>query len=393
MPSKLTLDFNNTKLAYQYKSDKELKLAEFLYSSLNTPILGSIGKKLLKFAVNIGLPVKGAIKATLYKQFVGGETLQDCVPIMKKMAEYKVMSILDYSEEGKNDEAAFIHAHKELIKNIEFSAANPEAPLSVFKVTSFASTTVLEKVSAKQDLKMAESDDWNTIQKRCDALFALAHKLNHPLMVDAEESWIQPAIDQLALKGMATYNIENVIILNTFQMYKKDSLEIMHHFHNKGQEQGFKVGAKIVRGAYMEKEAKRASAKGYANPIQSSKDNTDKDYNAALKFCIENIQTMMTVAGTHNEDSTLFAAKLLEDNSIAHNHPHFWFSQLLGMCDFISFNLGANGYNVAKYVPYGPVASVTPYLIRRADENSSVAGQAGKELNHLKSELKNRKLN
>jgi proline dehydrogenase len=261
----------------------------------------------------------------------------------------------------------------------------------VFKVTAFASTPLLTKVSLNQELTSSEKREWMTVSERFDSLISLSAQLKHPIMVDAEESWIQPAIDSLTLEAMRKYNIDEVIVLNTYQMYKKDSLSTLKSHHQIALEDGFKIGAKIVRGAYMEKERAKAIANNYQSPIQNNKDDSDKDYNAAIQYVIEHISTIMTVCGTHNEDSNMLAVNLLIANEIEPSNPHFWFSQLLGMCDFISFNLGAADYNVAKYVPYGPVASVTPYLIRRADENSSVAGQAIKELEYLRKEIKNRK--
>lgn len=385
------IDFNNTSEAFKHKSTAELKEAAFMFEMLNHPILGKPGKSILKFAVNVGLPVKPVIKATLYKHFVGGETLEDCLPTVAKLAKSNVKSILDYSEEGLHNETGFEKAFKELLRNIKFSGEHSNIPFAVFKTTAIASENILEKVSKGENLNTAEQEEWRKVHLRFDTLCNTAFFSKVPVMIDAEDSWIQPAIDKLTLEMMEKYNKEQVFVLNTYQMYKKDTFGILQDNLKYAKEKGFKLGAKLVRGAYMEKERKRAEEKGYPDPINETKENTDWDYNEAVRLCMSNLEDVLVIVATHNEESSKLAAELLQKTVYKNNHPTVWFSQLLGMCDHISFTLSAQGYNVAKYVPYGPVKAVTPYLIRRAEENSSVAGQAKKEIALINKELAERR--
>ena len=391
MTEPLVLDFTDKETAYKYKSTGELKRAAFMFKFLNTPVIGPIGKTALKFAVSVGLPVKGAVKATLYKQFVGGETLQDCLPIVEKMDALHVESILDYSVEGAHDEAHIQMSYNELLYNIKFASEHKSIPFSVFKTTGFAASGLLEKVSAGLTLTADETTAWNKVKERFYGLCRAAYDQRVKLMIDAEETWTQKAIDDLAMDMMQKYNQQEAYIINTFQLYRKDRLDYFKECHVFAKKNGFKLGAKLVRGAYMEKERARALQKGYPSPIQDTKDDTDKDYNKAMIFGIDNLEDILTFIGSHNEGSCRMAAEKIHEYGIPENHPHVWFSQLYGMCDHISFNLAKAGCNVAKYVPYGPVKSVTPYLIRRADENSSVAGQAKIELGLIEAEIKRRK--
>lgn len=390
MAERQALDFSNTEIAYKYKSLADLKQAEWMFKMLNAPVIGTLGKSFLKFAVNVGLPVKGAIKATLYKHFVGGETLEDCLPQVEKLARFNVKSILDYSVEGTESEADHKKAVDELVRNIKFASQHKEIPFAVFKPTGFASTPILEKVSNNIPLNAEEEKEFARIKERFELLAKTAYDQNVQLMIDAEETWIQKAIDDIAEELMAKYNREQVIIINTLQMYRKDRLAFLKNSYAIAQQKGYKLGIKFVRGAYMEKERKRAAEKGYPSPIQDTKEDSDRDFDAAVTFCLERINDIFTFIGTHNEKSSMLGANWLAEKGLPLNHPHVWFSQLYGMSDHISFNLGAQGYNVVKYIPYGPVASVTPYLIRRADENSSMAGQAGREMSLIRQEIERR---
>ena len=381
------LDFTDTKLAYQYKSTSEIRQAEWMFRLLNMPVSGPLGKSALKLAIKFGLPVKGAIKATLYKQFVGGETLEGCLPIAKKLAKFNVLSILDYSEEGKEAEADLEHAFNELLENIKFSSTHSNVAFSVFKPTAFISTSLLAKVSKGETLSDLEKAAWNKGFERFETLCRTAFEGRFPVMIDAEESWIQEAIDSITYQMMEKFNRTEVHVLNTFQLYRKDRLDSLKKQYEIAVSKGYKLGAKLVRGAYMEKERAHATAGSYPSPINDSKAETDAHYNEAVEFCITHLDNIMLFVGTHNESSCKLAAALMEKKALPHNHSGVWFSQLYGMSDNISFNLAAHGYNVAKYVPYGPVKSVTPYLIRRADENSSVAGQAKREIAMLKEEI------
>lgn len=386
-----SIDFTNTKLAYAYKSTKELRLSLFLYSFLNNKWLGSIGKNLLKFSIKAKLPVKPLIKATLYKQFVGGESLVKCVPLMEKLNQFNVMTILDYSDEGSEQEEDFVKAYEELEKNIIFSSQYPFTSITVFKTTAIGSTELLTKISENKELTEEENKAWELVKLRFHLLCKTAYEYKVTLMIDAEESWFQDLIDSLAIEQMLIYNKERAVIMNTYQLYRHASLTNLKRHHDEVTKAGFYFGAKIVRGAYMEKERLRASQMGYQDPIQPNKEATDNDYNAAVDYCLQNFETIKTVIGTHNEVSCIRGIENMLNLNLEVNHPHVWFSQLFGMCDHISFNLAAQGYNVVKYVPYGPVATVVPYLLRRADENSSIDGQAKLEIGNLNKEIRRRK--
>jgi proline dehydrogenase len=384
------IDFEDTAAAFNSRSTKDLKEALWLFKLLNHKILGGIGKPLLKFAVEVGLPVKGIIKATLYQHFVGGESLKDCLPLVEKMDKQHVESILDYSEEAKETEAEMQHAFDELLTNIKFAGDHKAIPLTVFKTTAIASSALLEKVSRGDALTEKEQKDWEKVQYRVDLLCNTANIVKVPVMIDAEETWIQVAIDQLAHKMMERYNKEGVIVIQTFQMYRKDKLQSLKDCYADAKAKGYQIGAKLVRGAYMEKEREHALKGNYPSPIHDTKQDSDKAYDEAVHFCLEHIDEIFLVVGTHNEESSRKAAEFITTTNHPNNFHHLWFSQLLGMCDQISYTLANHGYNVAKYVPYGPVKAVTPYLIRRADENSSVAGQAKREIALLEHEIKRR---
>lgn len=387
---KMQIDFNNTERAFKNKTTADLKSAEWLFSLLNHPILGPLGKTFLKMALKLHLPVKPIIKATLYKHFVGGETLESSLPTVEKLAKQNVMSILDYAREGDDSEEEMENTFRELKRNIEFAAKHEHVAFSVFKMTGLASATILEKVSKNEKLNAEEEQAWQRIQERVENLCSTAHQLNVPLMIDAEDSWYQEAIDVLVRKMMQKYNKEQAIVINTYQMYRHDRLAYLKSDFKKAQEGGYHFGAKLVRGAYMEKERERALEKGYPSPINKTKEDTDRDYNAAVNFCMDHLDSTMLVVASHNDKSNQLAAERFLSMPYKKDYHYMWFSQLLGMCDHISNTLAVEGFNVAKYVPYGPVSTVTPYLIRRADENSSVAGQAKHEIKLLKKELKRR---
>lgn len=390
MTAEYDINFTDTARAFASRTTKDLKQAQWMFKMLNTPVISPIGKELLKLGIKLHLPVRPIIKATLYKHFVGGENLEDCLPTVKRLGEQNVKSILDYSEEGRESEEDMEKAFRELLRNIEFAATHENIPISVFKVTAIAPSDLLEKVSSGKELSADDIQNWNKVVQRVDKLCNTAFFKNVPLMIDAEESWIQKAIDDLAILMMSKYNKEKVTVINTYQMYRKDRLNFLKQCCEAANIAGYKLGAKLVRGAYMEKERARAAEKGYPSPIQDTKENTDRDYNEAVNSCMDYLENTFLVVATHNENSCRMAAERMLSLPFKKNFHHLWFSQLLGMCDHISNTLAGEGFNVAKYVPYGPVASVTPYLIRRADENSSVAGQAKVELALLKKEIKRR---
>jgi proline dehydrogenase len=342
-------------------------------------------------ALTLGLPVKSLIKHTIYEQFVGGETIEECQKVIEKLGRSKIGTILDYSVEGKSEEEDFEHTKDEIVKTIKRANEDPYIPFAVFKVSGIAPYGTLEKVSAGIELPEKSKLKWERIQNRVAEICGYAHSLGQPTFIDAEETWIQNAIDFLAERMMEKYNTEKPLIYTTIQLYRTDGLEFLKKAHARAQEKGYFYAVKLVRGAYMEKERDRAAEMGYPSPIQPDKDATDRDYDAAVEYCLENIDTIAFVAGTHNEKSNQLLAQKLEGRGIAHDHPHVHFSQLFGMSDNLSYVLAKHGYNVSKYVPYGPVKDAVPYLTRRAAENTSVQGMMSRELVLIDRELKRRK--
>lgn len=384
------LSFENTEVAFRQTSNADLKRAWWLFRMINVNLLVKIGPPITNFALKIGLPVKSIIRATIFKQFCGGETIAGCDATIANLREGGVGTILDYSVEGEDEEAIFDDTCQEIIRTINRANGDKAIPLTVFKVTGVGRFALLEKLDAKKALNEAEQREWQKVQARVKAICQTGYDLNIPVMIDAEESWIQNTIDGLALDMMRAFNREKPLIYNTYQLYRHDKLASLQHDYDIAQAEGFYMGAKLVRGAYMEKERKRAAENGYVSPIQPSKQATDADYNGALKFCIAHISQIAIVAGTHNEDSCRLLANLLDEYQVNHHHPHVYFSQLLGMSDNLSFNLADQQYNVAKYVPYGPVEAVLPYLFRRAEENTAIAGQMSRELGLITKEKKRR---
>jgi proline dehydrogenase len=391
-PSKGNLSFENTEIAFKHATNADLNRAYWLFKAISNNFLVKIGPGMTNFAMNIGLPIKGIIKATIFKQFCGGETIAECDAAIKNLYSGGVGTILDYSVEGEEEESVFDFTRDEIIRTIERATGDPAIPITVFKVTGVGRFGLLEKLDAKAPLTPAEEQEWEKVQARVLAICQKAFQNGVPVMIDAEESWIQVTIDQLALSMKRRFNKEKAIVYNTYQIYRHDKLAGLKLDFDIARTEEFFLGVKIVRGAYMEKERNRAQEQGYASPIQPDKQSADRDYNEALRFCIEHVDRVALVAGTHNEASCRLLADLLNQLNIPHNHPHVYFSQLLGMSDNLSFNLASAGYNVVKYVPYGPVKAVLPYLFRRAQENTSIAGQMGRELGMIIKERKRRKL-
>jgi proline dehydrogenase len=385
------LSFENTQIAFESKSNAELKRAHFLFNVIGKKWVVGMGKGLTNFAFSIGLPIKSIIKATIFKQFVGGENIQDCEKVMQSLSNYKIGTILDYSVEGKESEESFMAAEKEILRTIEKAKIDARISFSVFKVTGLGRHEILEKQSKKSAFSPSDQLEWDQIYQRVLNICTASFQIGRPIFIDAEESWIQPAIDDLALDMMRKFNKEKCIVYNTAQLYRHDRLDYIKELFATAQKENFYMGLKLVRGAYMEKERKRAQEMGYMDPIQPNKEASDRDFDLALMFCVEHIDRVAICLGTHNETSSLKLAQQLMDRKISFNHPHIYFAQLLGMSDHISYNLSKDGFNVAKYVPYGPVKEVLPYLIRRAEENTSVEGQTGRELSLIKKELHRRK--
>ncbi|MFD2162862.1 proline dehydrogenase family protein [Paradesertivirga mongoliensis] len=387
----IPLNFDNTEIAFRRKSDKELDDAYKLFKLINNKLLATIGPALTAFALRLGLPVTGLIKNTLFKQFCGGESIDDCESVISSLSDGRVGTILDYSVEGVQEEANYSSTTAEIIRTIQKAGSDDRVSLSVFKISGIARVELLAKVSAGQNLDASEQAEYFKVKGRVNNICKTAYDLEVPVMIDAEESWVQNAIDTLALEMMQLYNLEQVIVYNTYQLYLTNGLVTLKDHYLQAETYGFLLGAKLVRGAYLEKEQNRALALEYTSPVHSSKEATDQDYNIALKFCVQHIKYIGLVAGTHNEESCRILTELLKDASIPINHPHVYFSQLLGMSDNLSFNLAAAGYNTAKYVPYGPVKAVLPYLFRRADENTAISGQMSRELSLIIKERERRK--
>lgn len=385
------LSFENTEIAFRHSSNTDLNRAYWLFKVINVNFLVKIGPPITNFAINIGLPIKGLIKATIFKHFCGGETIAECNSTIKNLADGGVGTILDYSIEGEEDETVFDSTRDEIIRTVERASQDKAIPLTVFKVTGVGRFSLLEKLDDGIKLNVDEQIEWQRVQDRVLAICEMAHSEGVPVMIDAEESWIQKTIDGLALNMMRFFNKEKAIVYNTYQLYRHDKLASIIADFTVAENEGFLLGAKIVRGAYMEKERKRAAERGYPSPIQPDKAATDRDYNDALVFCADHVDHIAFVAGTHNEDSCRLLADLLDQKQIDHKNPHVYFSQLLGMSDNLSFNLANAKYNVAKYVPYGPIKAVLPYLFRRAQENTAIAGQMSRELSLIVKEKKRRR--
>ncbi len=383
--------FNNTEVAFSLKSDTELDRAYFLFKMIANEPLVRIGTAVTNFALKAHLPVDGLIRATVFDHFCGGVNEMDCLSVVDKMYTKGVSSVLDYSVEGKEEEAQFDAALEMTLKTVEFAKERQEIPFAVFKPTGLGRLDLYTKVGEKQPLSDAEQAEWNKVKERFEIICKTAHSKDVALLIDAEESWMQDAADDLVEDMMRKYNKEKVIVFNTLQMYRWDRMDYLKALHERAKADGFYIGMKLVRGAYMEKEHKRAEENGYPTPICSSKQATDDNYNVAVDYMMKHIDKMAIFAGTHNEESSYKLMEMLKVNNIEIKDQRIWFGQLYGMSDNISYNLASHGYNVAKYLPFGPVRDVMPYLIRRAEENTSVAGQTSRELNLLKAERERRK--
>lgn len=387
-----TVSFDNTAVAFASKSDGELRQMYALFAAMNNNGLVSFGGGMMKRALSWGIPgTKSIIKHTIFKQFCGGETIQECKPVIAELGKYRIGTILDYSVEGEGSEQSFDQTRDELLRTIDLAAGNPHIPFSVFKVTGVADSALLEKVQAGQTLSAAEQQAYDRAHARIDALCRRAHDRNVRIFVDAEESWFQNTIDDLAREMMRRYNQQRPIVWNTYQLYRHDRLEALQADVEQAAQAGYFVGAKLVRGAYMEKETRVAQQRGYQNPINPSKQATDELYDEALRYSVQHLDRLAICAGTHNEASSQLLTELLAEAGLAPGDERVWFAQLYGMSDNLSYNLAHAGYNTAKYVPYGPVEAVMPYLLRRADENTAIAGQSSREFLLIKREMDRRK--
>lgn len=401
------ISFDNTENAFAYKSDKDLKKAHFLFSSMGFGTLVKLGTRITPWAIRTGLPVRGLIRNTIFTQFVGGETLEETAAVAKKLGEYKVQVILDYGVEGgENGDSGYDHACEEFIRVIEYASTQPNIPFMSVKVTGIARLGLLEKLDqsvelnagslmkrytrAVESLDENEKLEWQRVQARMAKICRTAAAKKVGVLIDAEETWIQDPVDVITILMMEQFNKKEVIVYNTIQLYRHDRLSFLKDSLEAAEIRDFILGAKLVRGAYMEKERKRAQEMGYPSPIQPDKESTDRDYDAAVTYCIEHLSRIGVIVASHNERSNLLATELLEKKGLPLNHPHVHFSQLYGMSDNITFNLAKAGCAVSKYLPFGPLKDVVPYLMRRAQENSSVSGQTGRELGLIKKELSRR---
>ncbi|HPW99012.1 MAG TPA: proline dehydrogenase family protein [Flavobacterium sp.] len=385
--------FNNTETAFALKTDTELDRAYFLFKMIANEPLVRIGTAVTNFAIKAHLPVEGLIRATVFDHFCGGVNEEDCLSVVDKMYTKGVSSVLDYSVEGKEEESQFDIALQMTLKTIEFAKERQAIPFAVFKPTGIGRFDLYVKIGEKKTLTDSEQIEWNRVVERFDIICKTAHEKDVALLIDAEESWMQDAADAIVTDMMRKYNKQKIIVFNTLQMYRWDRLDYLKNLHQLAKSEGFLIGMKLVRGAYMEKENKRAEEKGYKSPICISKQATDDNYDASVLYMMEHLEIMSIFAGTHNEESSYQLMKMMQQKSITPSDSRIWFGQLYGMSDNISYNLAEKGYNVAKYLPFGPVRDVMPYLIRRAEENTSVAGQTNRELNLLKTEKERRKAN
>ena len=391
MEAEPRIQFDDTSTAFSYKSDKQLRKANFIFTVVNNPVISPMATTMAKYALKLHVPfVKTIIRNTIFEHFCGGETIDESQRTIAALHKFNVGTILDYSVEGAKTEQGFDDTTTEILHTIEKAKGNNATPFCVFKVTGMADTPLLAKINAKETLTSEESAAFERVRSRVDELCKKAFECNVRILVDAEETWIQEPIDDLAYEMMRKYNRQTAIVFNTFQMYRKDMSNNLRVAHADSLKDNYHLGVKLVRGAYMEKEAARAEKEGYENPIHDSKEDTDKAFNKGLQYCIDNIKNIELMCGSHNDYSNRFLTVLMEKHGLKSNDPRVWFAQLLGMSDHISFNLSKAGYNVAKYVPYGPVKAVMPYLIRRAQENTSVAGQSSRELQLIRKELKRR---
>jgi proline dehydrogenase len=393
----MNISFENTEKAFAYKSDKDLKLARFLFKTMGSQWLVNFGVSLTPLALKLKLPIDGLVRKTIFKQFVGGETLQDTSEICKKLAAYNVDVILDYGVEGKEGEQNFDLATQEFIRVINYASAQPGIHFISVKVTGIARNGLLEKLNDAPRLRSgvhdneAEDAEWERVRERMYRICEAAAEKNIGVLIDAEETWIQDPIDRLTIEMMEAFNEEKAVVYNTIQLYRHDRLHFLQLSYNIARQNNFVLGVKLVRGAYMEKERERASARGEQSPIQPDKASTDKDFNEAVRFCLDNIENISAIVATHNEESTMLTIAEMQSRGLPADHPNVHFSQLYGMSDNITFNLAEAGYSVSKYLPFGPINDVVPYLMRRARENSSVSGQTGRELVLINKEIKRRK--
>ncbi len=385
------IDFSNTEVAFKNKTTGELRQAHMLFKVMNNSAMVKLGKQMVNLAFSLHVPIKGIIRKTLYRHFVGGESIEDCAKTIDRLATRNVGAILDFAVEGEEKDELFDATCEEVIRTIDFSHKNRNSPFSAFKITGIGRFELLAKISDDVELTKEEQQEFERVYKRVEKIFKHGFDMDVPVLIDAEHSWIQPILDKMVLEMMEKYNKDKAIVQNTYQMYRHDAIKRLKEHHKISLEKGFKFGLKIVRGAYMEIERARAEAIGYPSPIHPDKPATDKDFDDVIRYFMNNIDTIDFMVATHNEESSQLLASLIEEYGLPNNHPSIYFSQLYGMSDHITYNLAEKGFNVVKYIPYGAVKTMMPYLFRRAEENTSVKGQSSRELNMIETEIKRRK--
>ena len=381
--------FNDVKIAFAYRNNRDLQLSKLIFKIIDSRYITRAGIFLTRAALRFHLPLQTVFKKTLFRQFCGGISLNDAGKTAELLNRYKVRAILDYGVEAKNTDSDFEKTFLNLSKAITYAAEN-KVPFISIKVTGLARFALLEKVHCNVELNSQEKREWQLLIRRMSFICSLAADLGVMILIDAEETWIQDAVNLVTDEMMSKYNRKKAIIFNTFQLYCKGTLSFLEASHKVAKAKGYILGAKLVRGAYMEKERDRAKKLDYPNPIQEDKRHTDEDFDAAVNYCLEHVSDISVFIGTHNEKSCYDAMSAMKDLNIPADHPFVYFSQLYGMSDNISFNMAHSGYNVAKYLPYGPVRDVIPYLLRRAEENTSIAGQSNRELGLIQSEITRR---
>lgn len=401
------ISFENTQYAFEYKSDASLRRARFLFSLMSYSWLVSLGTRLTPWAIRVGLPIKGLLRKTLFTQFVGGETLEGTKPVTTTLSQYAVQVILDYGVEGKEGEENFDHATAQFGQVIDYAASVSSIPFMSIKVTGFARFALLEQVHRQMGVQEGSILDryqqtiaalepplnieWQKVVDRVRHLCARAAQQKIGIAIDAEESWIQEPIDALALLMMEQFNGGVPVVYNTIQLYRHDRYQFLQDCTAIAAAKKYILAVKLVRGAYMEKERKRAQEMGYPSPIHADKQAVDRDYDQALRHCIDRIEGTAIIVASHNEHSNLLATQLVQRKGLSLRHPHIHWSQLYGMSDNITFNLSKAGASVSKYLPFGPLEDVIPYLMRRAQENTAVKGQTGRELGLIQKELDRRR--
>ncbi len=384
------VSFEDISTAFGSKSNFQVKKTYWLFKLMNQAQIVNLGTFFIKVALKLQLPIKNLIKNTIFEQFCGGQSITDCDVTIKLLAKANIGTILDYSVEGEVSEKSFEKTANEILRTIGKAGISTSIPFCVFKVSGIGSNELLEKVQTKAALSNSESQAFELVKERLNLICFTAHKNNVRLLIDAEESWIQNVIDTLSEAMMKCYNKEKAIVFNTYQLYCHETLDTLKTAYLKARENGYHVGAKLVRGAYMEKERIRARENNYTSPIHISKEEVDIDYYAAIEFCLEHLEYLAVCLGTHNEYSCKYCIGRMKKIGLQNNDNRIWFAQLLGMSDNITYNLAKAGYNTAKYVPYGPIEAVIPYLLRRARENTAMTGQSSREFLLIKREMERR---